>query len=77
MQGRPSDNGETGVDWGSEVPFGQGKVDAELFLTTLKEVGFDGPLTIEREIPEEPERQKAEIGQALDLINSILDKIFA
>ncbi len=69
--------GKPGVDWGSEVPFGQGKVDAELFLTTLKEVGFDGPLTIEREIPEEPERQKAEIGQALDLINSILDKIFA
>ena len=47
-----------GVDWGSEVPFGTGDVNAELFLTTLKEIGFDGPLTIEREIPEEPERQK-------------------
>lgn len=68
--------GTPGVDWGSEVPFGQGDVNAELFLTTLKEVGFDGPLTIEREIPEDPERQKAEIGQALNLINAIQDKIF-
>lgn len=68
--------GTPGVDWGSEVPFGTGQVNAELFLTTLKEIGFDGPLTIEREIPEEPARQKAEISQALDLIHSIEDKLF-
>lgn len=70
-------NGTPGVDWGTEVPFGTGDVNAELFLTTLKEVGFDGPLTIEREIPEDPARQKAEIGQALSLINTIQEKIFA
>ncbi len=63
--------GTPGVDWGTEVPFGQGQVDAKLFLKTLKELGYEGPLTIEREIPEEPERQKAEIGQALELIESI------
>ena len=63
--------GQPGVDWGTEVPFGQGQVDAKLFLQTLKDVGYTGPLTIEREIPEEPERQKAEIGQALELIESI------
>ena len=63
--------GTPGVDWGTEVPFGQGKVDAKLFLTTLKEIGYTGPLTIEREIPEEPERQKEEISQALKLIESI------
>ncbi len=63
--------GTPGVDWGTEVPFGQGKVDAKLFLQTLKEIGYTGPLTIEREIPEDPERQKAEIGQALALIESI------
>lgn len=68
--------GTPGVDWGQEVPFGKGEVNAELFLTTLKEIGFDGPLTIEREIPEEPERQKAEIGEALDLIHSIENKLF-
>lgn len=63
--------GTPGVDWGCEVPFGQGKVDAKLFIQTLKEIGYTGPLTIEREIPEEPERQKAEISQALELIESI------
>jgi len=68
--------GTPGVDWGCEVPFGTGEVNAELFLTTLKEVGFDGPITIEREIPEEPQRQKEEISQALTLIYSIEDKLF-
>ena len=63
--------GKPGVDWGTEVPFGQGQVDAKLFIQTLKDIGYTGPLTIEREIPEEPERQKAEIGQALELIESI------
>ncbi len=67
--------GTPGVDWGQEVPFGTGDVGAEQFLRTLLEVGYDGPLTIEREIPEDPERQKAEIGQALKLINEIKAKI--
>ncbi len=69
--------GTPGVDWGTEVPFGKGDVNAELFLTTLKEVGFDGPITIEREIPQEPQRQKDEISQALSLIYAIEDKLFA
>ena len=60
-----------GETWGAEVPLGQGAVDMAAYLKTLKEIGFDGPLTIEREIPEEPDRQKAEIGGALDLLRSI------
>ncbi|MDR0869592.1 MAG: sugar phosphate isomerase/epimerase [Planctomycetaceae bacterium] len=67
--------GTPGVDWGSEVPFGTGQVNAELFLRTLKEVGYAGALTIEREIPEEPARQKEEIGQAVKLINELKAKI--
>jgi len=67
--------GTPGVDWGCEVPFGTGEVDAEGFLRTLKEIGYDGPLTIEREIPQEPARQKEEIGQAANLINAIKAKI--
>ncbi|MDO4559015.1 MAG: sugar phosphate isomerase/epimerase family protein [Planctomycetia bacterium] len=65
-----------GETWGREVPFGTGQVDAKAFLRTLYEIGYEGPLTIEREIPQEPERQKAEIGQALDLINGIEAEIF-
>ena len=68
--------GTPGVDWGAEVPFGTGEVDAEAFLMTLKEIGYDGPLTIEREIPQEPARQKEEIGQAVNLINAITQKIW-
>jgi sugar phosphate isomerase/epimerase len=57
-----------GETWGAEVPLGEGDVDFELFLTTLKKIGYQGPLTIEREIPQEPARQKAEIGRAIDLL---------
>lgn len=67
--------GTPGVDWGREVPFGTGQVDAEAFLRTLAEIGYQGALTIEREIPEEPQRQKEEIGQAVKLISDILAKI--
>lgn len=62
---------QPGVEWGQEVPLGQGDVGLERYLQTLKEIGYEGPLTIEREIPQEPERQKSEIGQAVALINRI------
>ena len=64
-----------GKEWGSEVPFGEGDVGAENFLRTLAEVGYDGPLTIEREIPQEPQRQKAEIGRAVQLLSQLRAKI--
>jgi sugar phosphate isomerase/epimerase len=67
--------GTPGVDWGCEVAFGKGEIDAEGFLRTLKEIGYDGPLTIEREIPQEPARQKEEISQAVNLINALKAKI--
>ncbi|MDO5581110.1 MAG: sugar phosphate isomerase/epimerase family protein [Planctomycetia bacterium] len=69
--------GTPGVDWGKEVPFGKGQVDADLFLKTLLEIGYEGPLTIEREIPEEPQRQKEEIEQALALIEKIKQNLLA
>lgn len=66
-----------GIDWGAEVPFGEGEVGAETFLRTLAEFGYTGPLTIEREIPAEPARQKEEIGRAIRLIDSLKTKILA
>jgi sugar phosphate isomerase/epimerase len=66
---------QPGVTWGCEVPLGQGDVNMELYLKTLYEIGYRGPLTIEREIPQEPERQKAEIGGAVDLLQSLRSKI--
>ena len=67
--------GTPGVDWGAEVPFGEGQVDAEQFLRILYETGYKGPLTIERELSSEPERQKAEISQAVKLIEGLKAKI--
>jgi sugar phosphate isomerase/epimerase len=60
-----------GETWGAEVPLGKGDVDFEAYLRTLEEIGYDGPLTIEREIPQEPERQKAEIAGAVELLERL------
>ncbi len=64
-----------GKEWGQEMPLGAGDVGMENYLRTLREVGYTGPLTIEREIPQEPERQKAEIGQAVGLLNDIKSRL--
>jgi sugar phosphate isomerase/epimerase len=64
-----------GKEWGQEVPLGQGDVGMEKFLRTLKSLGYDGPLTIEREIPQEPARQKAEISHAIRLLTELKTKI--
>ena len=37
----------------------------------LWDIGYRGPLTIEREIPQDPERQKEEISGAISLIESL------
>ena len=42
--------------WGEEVPLGQGQVNIKLFIQTLKKVGYKGPLFIEREVGNQPER---------------------
>jgi sugar phosphate isomerase/epimerase len=62
---------QPGVTWGREVPLGDGDVDFAAFLRVLERIGYDGPLTIEREIPQEPERQKAEIGRAITLLERL------
>lgn len=60
-----------GETWGAETPLGEGDVDFAGFLKVLERIGYDGPLTIEREIPQEPERQKAEIGRAITLLEGL------
>ena len=67
--------GRRGLDWGAEVALGEGDVGMETYLRTLNELGYDGPLTIEREIPEDPVQQKADIGKAVDLLTDLRSKI--
>jgi sugar phosphate isomerase/epimerase len=64
-----------GETWGREVPLGEGDVDVDAFLRTLDRIGYTGPLTIEREIPQEPGRQSSEIYQAIALLTRIRDAI--
>ncbi len=64
-----------GQEWGAEVPLGEGDVGMEKFLRTLNDLGYTGPLTIEREIPQEPSRQKEEIGRGIRLLNELKAKI--
>jgi hypothetical protein len=41
------------------------------YLATLDRIGYTGPLTIEREIPQEATRQKADIAQAVELLTRL------
>jgi sugar phosphate isomerase/epimerase len=68
---------QPGITWGQEVPLGEGDVNIKAYLETLKEIGYTGPLTIEREIPQDPERQLREIGGAVRLLESCLKEIYA
>ncbi len=63
---------QPGKTWGVEMPLGDGDVDFAAFLATLAEIGYNGPLTIEREIPQEPSRQEKEIGHAVALLNRLM-----
>ena len=64
-----------GLEWGREMPLGEGDVGMEKFLRTLDDLGYAGPLTIEREIPQEPTRQKEEVGRGMRLLNELKTKI--
>jgi L-ribulose-5-phosphate 3-epimerase len=69
--------GQRGKAWGTEVPLGEGDVGMETYLRTLKEIGYFGPLTIEREIAHDRARQKADIGHAVRLLEGLRGKILA
>lgn len=55
---------------GREVPIGQGKVNFPRFVARLKEIGYRGPLTIEREIsgPKQSEDIRASVAYLEKLI---------
>lgn len=73
--GKWAADGQRGKSWGSEVALGEGDVGMETYLRTLKDLGYTGPLTIEREIPHDPVRQKTDIGQAQSLLTALRAKL--
>ncbi len=68
---------QPGITWGQEVPLGEGDVNIKAYLQTLKDIGYTGPLTIEREIPQDPQRQLREIESAVRLLENCQQEIYA
>jgi L-ribulose-5-phosphate 3-epimerase len=64
---RPTVAGE----WGQEVPLGMGEVDIPRFLKTLRAVGYNGPLMVEREVGDQAARIR-DIRHGLALIRECL-----
>lgn len=54
-----------GKHLGRETPLGEGKVDFPRLIAKLREVGYDGSLTIEREISGEQQLKDILRGKAL------------
>ncbi len=53
----------------AEVPLGEGSVDYPAYLKALEEIGYDGFLTIEREVGDDPER---DIRKAVDFLKETM-----
>jgi sugar phosphate isomerase/epimerase len=47
---------------GKERPLGQGSVGMERFVATLREIGYTGPLNVEREVEDQQERLRDIVG---------------
>ncbi len=62
-----------GETFGPETPLGEGDVGMENFVRTLIEIGYEGPLTIEREIG--GEQQIRDISKAVQLLESLKAKL--
>lgn len=56
----------------AEVPLGEGSVDFPAYLKALKEIGYSGFLTIEREVGDNPE---GDIGKAVEFLKNAMADI--
>ena len=58
-------------DYISEVPLGEGGVDFPTYLPALRRAGFDGYLTIEREVGDNP---REDIVKAVEFLKKLLEE---
>lgn len=61
--------GFRGSDYIAEVPLGKGQVPFKAYLAALRQAGYDGYLTIEREVGQNP---KKDIEEAVTFLKSLL-----
>jgi sugar phosphate isomerase/epimerase len=71
VHGKDGEYPTNGRHLGAEKPMGEGRVNFPVFIAKLKEIGYDGAITIEREIEGEE--------QTRDIVNAkaMLEGIFA
>lgn len=62
---------------GQELPLGEGKVDFPVFISTLKEIGYRGVLSIEREGTKTKEQRDADIRKAIQLLGKLTGRASA
>jgi L-ribulose-5-phosphate 3-epimerase len=70
IHGKDGNYPTDGKNLGEEVPLGQGKVNYPKFIERLKEIGYAGDITIEREIS--GEEQKKDILAAKELLEKLI-----
>ena len=58
-------------NWGEEVPLGEGEVDIRRFIKTLKSVGYQGPLVVEREVGDQAGRLR-DVASGLEFLRECL-----
>jgi len=58
---------------GAERPLGRGTVNIPRYVQTLRELGFPGPLNVEREAENQPQRLR-EIAEGIALLRSLIPK---
>lgn len=58
------------IIWVMRFPLAQGKVNYPAFIAKLKEIGYQGDITIEREIS--GEEQKKDIRMAKELLDKLI-----
>lgn len=73
VHGKDGEYPTNGRHLGAEKPMGEGRVNFPVFIAKLKEIGYDGAITIEREI--EGEEQIRDIINAKALLEGIFTEL--
>ena len=61
-----------GIHLGKEMPLGEGQVNFPALMAGLQALGYDGPVTIEREIS--GEEQRRDIVRAVSILTALLNR---
>lgn len=73
VHGKDGEYPTNGKELGREMPMGQGRVDFPRFVAKLKEVGYNGAITIEREIA--GDQQLQDVLAAKAMLEGIIEKL--